>query len=104
DGLLAVNGAGARVEQRIDHVVEVSVAQVVQAQGPIHRGNHHHVIGAVDAGVHHARRQQRLDHHNEAPAVVGGGRHLEIGVGGDNHLRERIVQLVGGFVVRVVGG
>ena len=80
--------------------MKIGVTHIGHGDGPVLRRNHHHIIGAVDARVDHARRKQGFDDHNKAPPVVGFSRHLEVEVGGDNHLRERIVQVVG---FRVIG-
>ena len=100
DGLRAVDRVGPDVEQRLDHVMEVRVTHIVQGDGSVLRRNHHHIVGAVDACVDHARRKQWLDNHNKSPPVIGFGRHLEVKVGRDDHFRERIVQVVG---FRVIG-
>ena len=84
--------------------MQVGVAHVAHADLAVDRRNHHDVIGAVDAGIDHARREQGLDDHDEAAPVVSRGRHFEVEIGADDHLRERIVQLVSLLVVDVVDG
>ena len=66
-----VQGLFPRIDERLDDVMQVSVAHAGHGDGSVHGRYHHHIIGAVDAGVDHARREHRLADHNKAPTAVG---------------------------------
>ena len=99
DGLRAAQGVAPEVQQRLDHVVQVSVPHIAHADRSIYRRNHHYIVGSIDAGVDGARREHGLNDHHETPPVIGLGRHLEVEIGGNDHPGERIMQLVGLFIV-----
>ena len=102
DGLGAVDGVGARIEERFDDVMQIGVAHIAHANLAVDRGHNHHVVGAVDARIDGARREHRLNENDEPAAVIRSCRHFEIEIGVDDHLRERIVYLVGHFIVGMV--
>ena len=77
-----------------------TLTHVVHSNLPVNRRNYHHIVGSIDTGVHDARREHRLDHDDKTSTIISCGRHLEIKIGGDNHLRQRVVQTVGLLVVR----
>ena len=52
-----VYGIGPRINQRLDHIVQVGMAHVVHANLPVYRRNHHYVVGPIDAGIHRVRRE-----------------------------------------------
>ena len=67
----AVDGVGARIEQRLDHVMQVGVAHIAHANLAVDGRNHHDVIGAVDAGIDGARREHGLDDHDKPAPLIG---------------------------------
>ena len=92
----------ARVQQRLDLVVQIGVPHQVHRNLPVLRRGHHHVIQPVDARVRLLRRQHRLQHHQKTPPAVRRGRRLDVVVGAHDHVRQRSVQPAGGFFIRRV--
>ncbi len=66
-GQKPVQDRSASVEQRLDLVMKVSVANFAHVDGSIDGRGHHHIIGSVDAGIGLCGVEQRLDHHQKAP-------------------------------------
>ena len=94
--------------------MQIDVADLVHADGVagrargggdgsvVRRGDDD-VVAAVDAGVGQAGREHRLEQHKEAAAVVAGDRLVEVDVGGEDHLRHRIMNARGeGLVLGAV--
>src|SRR5262249_53216544 len=97
--LHAIDGVGARIEERFDYVVQISVTHILHGDRAVNGRNDHHVVCAIDTGIRKLWREHRLEEHDEAASKIGGCRHLEIEVGGDDHLRQRIVKIIGLVIV-----
>ena len=94
----------AGVDERLDFVLEVEVADLRQTDGAgsVGRGDEG-VVGAVNAAVGGVGRKQRLDQDEQAAAVVTADGLLEINVGVEHHFGHGVVGLVGeGVVLGVV--
>ena len=93
--LKPIERCGLVIEQRLDHIVKIGMAHFIHADDGIDGRYHHDIVGSVDPGIGLLRIEQRFDHHQKAPAVLGSAhRQFEIGVRLDNHARQRVVQLV----------
>ena len=98
----ALHGLGAGVDERLDLVVQIDVADVVHVDGAERlcggRGDDDVVVG-IDAGVGGRGSEHGLEQDEEAAAIVAADRQPKIDVGVEDHLRERIVNAVGEIFV-----
>jgi hypothetical protein len=63
-------------------------------------GRHYiYKIRSIDARIDGVRVQLRLNDYQKPASVVGGSRHLEVVVGGENHLRQAVMQMIHNLVV-----
>ena len=96
--LETIHGAGAGVDQRLDLVVEVGVADLVHVDGAERiaggRGDDD-VVAGIDARVGRGGGEHGLEQDEEAAAIVAADGQAEIDVRVENHLRERTVDAGG---------
>ena len=98
-GQKPVQGGRASVQQRLNLVMKVGVANLPHVDGSVDGGRDHYIVGSVDPGIGLCGVEQRLDHHQKAPPVGGAGRRLEVDAGIVNHLGQRVVELAQLLVV-----
>ena len=100
----ALHGRAAGVDQRLDLVVEIGVADLVHVDGAERLAcgrDDDDVVAAVDARVGRRWREHGLEQNEEAAAIVAADRDVEIDVRVEHHAGERIVDdLEQGFVLR----
>ncbi len=93
-GLEAFHRLSSRVDQRLDLIVEIGVADIVHVDGAERvsgRGGDDDVIVRVDAGVGGGWSEHRLQQDEEAAAIVAADGQMEKDVGVENYLCERSV-------------
>ena len=99
-----VHRARTLVKQRLDQVVQVGVPHIAHANLVIDRRHHHHKIRPIHTRIDRMRIELRFHHYQKTPPIVGRSRHLEVVVGRDDHLRQRIVQMVDVVVIGAPAG
>jgi len=105
EGLEAIDGFRAGVDERFNLIVQVDVADLAHVDGSIFVGrDDDDVIRSIDASVGLAWGEHRIDDDEEAASTVAVGRHLEIDIGVHDHFGKRVVEFGDdGVVGEVVG-